>query len=886
LILLKDLNEDCNNRELKTNKSSASLITTNTESNDSILTIKNNVVQGSLSCNCVWSVKFKLHRLHQTTQKVHNSAEMTPSTPSVLLLQQQQQQQQQQQPQQQQQQSSSSQGLKKLQESLVNFKIDESSKCGDLYVYTRKDEIFLLKLEEIYEQQHMNQTNILSQNEAFITNTDNSMAYNDSLIELNASYSKQHQQQQLPSRRPSFASINDNETTTGAYKLNQTGSSILPGVVKTQNLSGGSTNNNISNALNTTPMNSNFQQSMFISRQNPEYIKLSVYGLTEPDDSMKTDLCRTLQSELDCLLLAKMCKSIEKNTFKTSSAQHPDKITDEDLTFFKSISENYFDFEIPLPFIFNFNKQLRENFFHFIKQIFNVNFKAIDAPTIHAASANSHFNSNLHLSSSANNNLLRKSFSMKNKSNIQTNSETTTTKSVELENENEYDELASLIYNDECSAGTSAVPGTVLVTDAQCSPTVKTSQTVSNMIHSRELSFSFMSLQPPVGPFKSCTSSTNPAYLSDYGLTTNNNNVKREQDPFMILLSRILFHNSKNICIGKHTVSLVLVEALYAIKSLDVLVLSRITRSNSIGANNTTPTTTTTPTSNNNLSKPVPNQQSNQILETSLTQSRSTGPTFVFRFYCRGDNDTNAYKASLKTALNDSLLYFFSEYITRIDPELYLKKMRLNKTPAQFRKCRFQQIDSALAASTTNSSNNSKTAKKRHKSTGNCGNEYTSSVTTDVNNETEELTLFMNKTALGTELGKLINKHEITTENQFNVFTLNNFNNILFDHKNYEDTIEYFRESIRAFDYNRILNGFINDANNNYNSNKIKFRSASNSSIENNNNSKENTSFEASSESNNSDLPELSSDENSVQEITAKLNSKENQKYNNIAFKK
>jgi len=114
------------------------------------------------------------------------------------------------------------------------------------------------------------------------------------------------------------------------YKLNQTGSSILPGgVVKTQNLSGGSTNNNnnISNTLNTTPINSNFQHSSMFSRQNPEYIKLSVYGLTEPDDSMKSDLCRTLQSELDCLLLAKMCKSIEKNTFKTTSAQHPDKVS-------------------------------------------------------------------------------------------------------------------------------------------------------------------------------------------------------------------------------------------------------------------------------------------------------------------------------------------------------------------------------------------------------------------------------------------------------------------------------------------------------------------------------------------------------------------------------
>jgi hypothetical protein len=64
-----------------------------------------------------------------------------------------------------QQQQYISQGLKKLQESLVNFKIEESSKCGDLYVYTRKDEIFLLKLEEIYEaQQLQNSMNITNNN--------------------------------------------------------------------------------------------------------------------------------------------------------------------------------------------------------------------------------------------------------------------------------------------------------------------------------------------------------------------------------------------------------------------------------------------------------------------------------------------------------------------------------------------------------------------------------------------------------------------------------------------------------------------------------------------------------------------------------------------------
>lgn len=44
-----------------------------------------------------------------------------------------------------------SQGLNKLRESLVNFRVEESSSVGDLYVYTNKSQNYLLKLEEIYE---------------------------------------------------------------------------------------------------------------------------------------------------------------------------------------------------------------------------------------------------------------------------------------------------------------------------------------------------------------------------------------------------------------------------------------------------------------------------------------------------------------------------------------------------------------------------------------------------------------------------------------------------------------------------------------------------------------------------------------------------------------
>lgn len=114
------------------------------------------------------------------------------------------------------------------------------------------------------------------------------------------------------------------------------------------------------------------------------YIRLSVYGLQEPDEDMKQTLCKTLQAELDNWLLTRMCNSIEKNTYKTTSAQHPDKITDEDLVFFKQICDNYFEFELPLPFVFNFNRTLRENFFYFVKQTFNGSFKSIDAPAIYS----------------------------------------------------------------------------------------------------------------------------------------------------------------------------------------------------------------------------------------------------------------------------------------------------------------------------------------------------------------------------------------------------------------------------------------------------------------------------------------------------------------------
>ncbi len=136
--------------------------------------------------------------------------------------------------------------------------------------------------------------------------------------------------------------------------------------------------------------------------------------------------------------------------------------------------------------------------------------------------------------------------------------------------------------------------------------------------------------------------------------------------------------------------------------------------------------------------------------------------------------------------MNDALLYFFSEYVTKIEPERYLKKIGLAKVPAQFRKCRFQ-VDSTTPT-TINHQSECKRTKKRHKSTGNCGDENPI-----IGKDSEELSLNMNKTALETNLGKIILKHKIDTESQFNAFTVNNFNSNLFDHRNYEDTIEYFR---------------------------------------------------------------------------------------------
>lgn len=258
----------------------------------------------------------------------------------------------------------------------------------------------------------------------------------------------------------------------------------------------------------------------------------------------------------------------------------------------------------------------------------------------------------------------------------------------------------------------------------------------------------------------------------------------------MIPLSRLLFPNSKNI--GKHRVSLVLVEALYAIKSLDVLVLSRVTRSNSIGSQTNLNSSLPNPIKSN-LDIPVPPKipaHQQQVLETSYTPSKRTGPTFVYRFYCRGENDTYAYKLNLESALNDALLYFLSEYMTRIEPELYLKRIELKRTPVQFRKDGLCASGAAGNKSYSRDGSDRIKIKKRNKSTG--SDEHSI-------NHAKLFALTMNKTARNTSLGKLISTQKISSEQHLNQYVVNNLSSNLFDQRNCQETIEYFRENISSF---------------------------------------------------------------------------------------
>ena len=100
--------------------------------------------------------------------------------------------------------------------------------------------------------------------------------------------------------------------------------------------------------------------------------------------------------------------------------------------------------------------------------------------------------------------------------------------------------------------------------------------------------------QPQLAISLSTTTTTTTTTTTGGGLSSRKNSFhpsvqqliseqQQQNDLLSIPLTRIFFHNSKNNRIGKHNVSLVLVESLYAIKGLDYLVSSKITRSNSIG---------------------------------------------------------------------------------------------------------------------------------------------------------------------------------------------------------------------------------------------------------------------------------------------------------------
>lgn len=76
--------------------------------------------------------------------------------------------------------------------------------------------------------------------------------------------------------------------------------------------------------------------------------------------------------------------------------------------------------------------------------------------------------------------------------------------------------------------------------------------------------------------------------------------------------------------------------------------------------------------------------------------------------------------------------------------------------------------------------------------------------------------LKMNKSAHHTKLGRMLLAEKITQESQLNSFIVSNFNSNLFDFRDYEDTIEYFREPIKIFNCNQILNNIITQSSNYY----------------------------------------------------------------------
>lgn len=170
-----------------------------------------------------------------------------------------------------------SQGLNKLRESLVNFRIEDAPTSKDLYVYTNKEQIYLLKLEEIYEttsgrnpsagglQTTSNTLSTSQQNQSLLTTVSSSItADSESPMMASDDLGKQAKLASggsALSRRPSHASINDASGPSDTTITNK-----YPN--KSQNLSGGVVQ--ATQSLTNTVASSSIP-SATAPRNNPEY---------------------------------------------------------------------------------------------------------------------------------------------------------------------------------------------------------------------------------------------------------------------------------------------------------------------------------------------------------------------------------------------------------------------------------------------------------------------------------------------------------------------------------------------------------------------------------------------------------------------------------------
>jgi hypothetical protein len=352
--------------------------------------LDNSNVQTNFECDCVWSVSFKLHRLHQSAvhklQYADGGLDLSAAKQRAGG------------------ESTGSLGLKKLKECLNNFKIDDTPMNNDIYVYKRNNEIYLLTLKEIYSttenitssQDQFNQAsanknnnnndilNSTGNNETSTASIPSAVAADESLP-LNFSHSMDDYEQTTGSVATATVALGQPASSLGQSHNETTLSRQSSNIVISRRQSSANVDDfkSKSSIFNPTMIAGSMisqqqQQSNVASSVRPDSIKLCLYGLNEPDDEFKQELCKMLQMELDHWLLVKICSSIERNSYKTASMQHPDRLVDEDIVFLKQIADSYNDFELSIPFIFNLNKTLRDYFFYYVRHIFNINFKSMD----------------------------------------------------------------------------------------------------------------------------------------------------------------------------------------------------------------------------------------------------------------------------------------------------------------------------------------------------------------------------------------------------------------------------------------------------------------------------------------------------------------------------